>query len=370
LFISALGQINNCENININFEILEDLYQRNIIDDIIFHDLSFAVAFACHIRLHQYMTMQGQYDIVDEYLKNFFRSEKFKMFVSIASRDEFAKFFETVLRLQTVLSVEQFQNINLFFSTKLIWPKLAISFFLGRYDDLIDDGEHYLQREDLVDLLAVFYLVHAYQAKGLVYKSIEVLQKITSDSRFIHLKYEIPNNTSFSYDRVLFNAMEKECNERLFEINHICESGMKPQQYEIICNFKEFFIFMQIYITPFAMKRYHEALSLLNKFILSSKPDFSPTTRKCNAHLKLLCELLICPCLIETNHVEQALHRAFEFLELYYQLNLPWQGVCFLDITACYSKLGHIKQAMHYNKILQNRKIDLQSIVQGIISSS
>jgi len=73
LFISALGQLNNYNN-NINFVILEDLHQRNIIDDETFHDLSFAVAFACIIRLHQYMRMQAQDDSVSEFSEDFFRS--------------------------------------------------------------------------------------------------------------------------------------------------------------------------------------------------------------------------------------------------------------------------------------------------------
>jgi len=42
------------------------------------------------------MTMQGQCDIVDEHLKNFFCSEKVSTFAFVVSKIEFVKFFATV----------------------------------------------------------------------------------------------------------------------------------------------------------------------------------------------------------------------------------------------------------------------------------
>jgi len=297
------------------------------------------------------MTMQGQYDIVDEYSKNFFRSEKFDMFACIASKDEFAKFFETVLRLQSMLSVEQFQNINLFFSTKIIWPKLATSSFLGMYDDVIDVGEHQLQREDMYDHTAVLYLAFAYLTKGLVNKFKKLMQNDLFNPLFLP-KYSTAIH--IAYNRAVISAFKKICDDALFKYNHIFEYDMKQQQFEIINNSKDILTFLQRLITHFSMKRYHETFSLLNKFILFFEQDFILTTRKCNANLKLLLELVVCRCLIEANHIEQALHRAFETLELCYQLNIPWQCLYFDLITGCYSKLGHIKQAKHYNKILQN----------------
>jgi len=186
LFVTALGQLNNCFDKNTNFEILEDLRQRNIIDDITFHDLSCAVSFACHIRLYQYMRGNAQDDYISECSEDFFGSNKLNHFLAVVSKQEFVNFFSTVLRLQTMLADNETQNINLYFNKKTIWPSLAVKVFMKQYEEVIREGELYLcgQEEDIETdqkLRVMSFLFIAHRNKGNI---------VTAHNMFVKL-YEI-----------------------------------------------------------------------------------------------------------------------------------------------------------------------------------
>jgi len=62
----------------------------------------------------------------------------------VTSKDEFVKFFDAVLRLQMMLAETKNQNVSEFFSKNKIWPKLAVKTFMGLSDEVIYEGERYL----------------------------------------------------------------------------------------------------------------------------------------------------------------------------------------------------------------------------------
>jgi len=387
LFITALGQFNNCMNKNVNFLILEELYQRNIINDKAFHDLSFAVAFACHLRLHQYMRMQGQCDTVDEYLKNLIHLKDFNSFASVASKSEFVKFFETVLRLQIMLAEGQLKNMNKYFSKNKILPRLAAKVILGEMDEVACEGERYLRSLDNLDEndednpCVVKYVISAYKATGNLVKASNIFnefgQSVIKDKKqkrfgFCHSTFFLPLIVNF----LLKEIKETEDNEKPEdsekpEYNEKTEDSEKTEDTEKFDTFGQLFEVDKMKQIPLLCihydyhkcllaadiflqsELYHEALGLLRKYFRISNSSFDLFNNQIDARYNLSAYLYVCICLIQISRCEQALHKVFEILQLLDLHGTGWQYLFYNLIIKCYSELGYTKQMVRYRDIIE-----------------
>ena len=167
MFITALGQLNNCFHHNSNFAILEDLHRENLIDQTTFYDLSFAVALACQVRLWHCMRLNSQNDSLAVHQEDFCCSVELNPFHAVvATKHELVRFLSTILHI--LLMKDQISNLNNLFNKNDIWPELTVKMYMGLYEEVVDDGERYLRGRSIEtgnDLIVMHYLNAAYKHK-------------------------------------------------------------------------------------------------------------------------------------------------------------------------------------------------------------
>ena len=358
LFVSALGQLHNCFGNYSNFEILESLRHKHVIDNSTFHDLSLAVAIACHVRLYQYTRLNTQGDSVLEYSENFFRSNKLNFFLAIVSKQEFVKFFSSVLRLQMLLADDNIYDIEKCFSKKSIWPKLAVKMFMALYDEVINEGERYLDgRVSLTDedLVVVQYVLLACLENVLNFLS-KVLdgKKYFSNSDVSKMKPSTASERSKSHKNALTKDLYLKYSYQMVAFANVLHrlddsSANREETYCILCFVKG--------VALVERQCYHEALSLFRDHISSSKQTFDNSFDKDITAVLYTALTLhqLSLCFLHTDHPEKSLHYAFECLELFLKCGniklLRWK--IFDVIAKCYSKLTLTRQEKRYREMFK-----------------
>jgi len=372
LFVSALGQLNGCFHNNVNFEILEDLHRKCVIDDNTLHDLSFAVAIACHIRLYQYMTNRTQQDIVANYSKDFFSLTASNRFLAVATKEEFVKFFSTVLRLQIVLNDDQINHINKYFCKNDVLPNVAANFFMGLYNEAIYEGEKRLFAQgiqSIQDLVLTDYVYYAYQAKGDINGGYDFINRSNqffisnltyfatglsglscskSGLYYYQLLKDIKKTYFIDYNCHAFERTVLDLNVSLLTINSTMSKG---NLFEILKNLEKQFRLFESYIghdkilTISGLNAWADKI-IINK-LLTRNGLYS------FAGKIVLLWHLICP--------EKALHYSFELMEMLdlcpcNVVTIHLQHIVNHNVAKSYLSLGHVHQAKRYYKIAKNFK--------------
>ena len=351
LFVSALGQLHHCFGNYSNFEILENLRHKHVIDDTTYHDLSFAIAVACHVRLYQYMRMNAQNDSVTEYSENFFRSDKLNFFLTVVSKEEFIKFFSTVLRLQMLLADDKVFDINKKFQEN-IWPKLAVKMFMALYDEVINDGERYLHGR--VNLNDEDFNVLEYITSACLRIFLRNFSNAVRDAKDLfslkccELNPIFVSEGSKSPKQVLTQDMRLKNFDGLVKFGNV----LARLEYSPKNALDEYcFLFMAKGFALAETQRYHEALSSLRDHLRTSKLIWA----NCSLEFILFRVVVsqnISVCLLQTGKPEKGLHCAFECLELFYQhgniIQLQWQ--IFDVIAKSYLKLNLTHQEKRYRE--------------------
>jgi len=359
LFISALGQLNNC-NKTTNFAILEELFQEDILDASTFHALSSALATACLLRLHWYIMKEAQNDYVPEYSTKFFRSDRTNFFLAVVSRQELAKFFSTVLRLQMTLADHEILNIEKHFNKSNVWPELAAKMFMGLYKEVIHEGEHYLHKQidccqTNEDVLVYRYVVvaHLENAPSIIHFFTQLSKSHFSGLAKLHqtiassIKWNKPPKDVLHQDIFLkvFDSVLK-----LFLSHEFFDDSLPDTLTRYCCGFLlSGYVFAEI-------RRYHEALRFFRKCFYCFKLNANEIE-----NIVTLFRAFALPrislCLLRIGYPNKALHYAFECIELLdqhmfgslIQLQLQWQ--VFDVISKCYLKLGYENQQERYQKM-------------------
>ena len=359
LFISALGQLTKCFNENTNFAILEELHQKHIINDNAYHDLSFAVAIACHIRLFQYMKKKSQEDLIGEFSQDFFRSEKFKFFLSVVSKEEFAKFFSTVLRLQTLLLEKDTSNADMYFDRSTVWPELLTKIFMGLYDEAINEGESYFKVKqdinDMNDAVTAIYAAKAYYAKGNLLKYGYWLNRFqTSNFRRYNFFSKKDSFASLLPKQIPHSAFHSQFNPLADEMWYYLWSPAQQSKYSQLT--RDFMHVNGQVRFLIALESYQEALSLLRDYLHISKPGTQQVLFRSRSRKGIFMLFFVSACLMKTGRPKQALHIAFESLELLDQCGILGLHFIFSRVIAeCYCKLDYTKQTLHYTNISQSQ---------------
>jgi len=350
LFVSALGQFNDCFYNNVNFAILEELNQKGVIDNATCHDLSFAVAIACHIRLYQYMRNRTQEDTVTNYSEKFFRSNTHNVFLAVATKEEFVKFFSTVLRLQMVMTDDEIHNINKYFDKSDVWPNVAAKYFMGLFDEAIYEGEKRLLRHSFqifTDMIGYFHVGSAYVAKGDISGWVEFMKRFDQPINFNQLLYHQTRTESTTfYMQLLADLIEKQL--EFFN------------RYDQLLDGTIFYIpVLNLKATVASIKKnHHKALRLNGKSFLTSKP-FIGIEKRCTilGSISMLGAIKQFLCL---HRPQQALHYSYELLEMLdlwldmYGNIIFQQWLLYRCIAFSYKMFGHLQQALKYNNIAEN----------------
>ena len=373
LFVTALGQFHR-SNQATNFEILDNLYQRDIINHSTFHDLSYVVAIACLLRLYQYTRMHKQNDSVTEYSKNFFGSDKSNFFLAVVSKQEFVKFFRTVLRLQTALTVDQSYNIKKHFVKNEIWPGFAAKALMELYDEVILDGKRYLREQDIqnVEGVAVMqYFIWACYVKkdlnGFFYLNNCMVQSRVEISQLTYAEKGDPFP-------ILGGPFESILNRDITSKNTDWVSTMlKP----VSARIDPLFPCALPCLSGDALTRqwrYREALSSFREYFHNSK--FNINGFSLNASFRASALVRVTLGLIAIGHPNQALDHAFEgleFLDQHCSHMFPIRFEFHSIISGCYCVLGHTNQAQRYHNLYQSglrfyatKNSPLNLILEGI----
>jgi len=161
------------------------------------------------------MINRTQEDTVADYSENFFRSNTHNTFLAVATKEEFVKFFSTVLRLQMVITDDQIHYINKYFDKSDICPNVAAKYFMGLYDEAIYEGEKRLLEQGFQtfsDLCVKIHVFFAYRAKGDISGSadfIKCLNQAYVSKQLIH-QPPSPNASNIFYIKLMTDLVEKQ----------------------------------------------------------------------------------------------------------------------------------------------------------------
>ena len=148
LFILALGRLHG-SNLNSGFDIIENLFEKNLITKYVTNRLLFAMATACHIRSFQYMSKNRQDDSVWEE-NAVFGSEKVKKLTQIISKDCLLLSMSTAYALQTLLNGnDELGILELLLRLGYVSYRLQFLNLLGLHHEAIKYGEKSLKTPEV-----------------------------------------------------------------------------------------------------------------------------------------------------------------------------------------------------------------------------
>ena len=148
LFISASGRLHG-SNINSGFDIIENLFEKNLITKYVTNRLLFAMATACHIRLFQYMSKNRQDDSVWEE-NAVFGNEKVKKLTQIISKDCLLLSMSTAYALQTLLNGnDELGILELLLRLGYVSYRLQFLNLLGLHHEAVKYGEKSLKTPEV-----------------------------------------------------------------------------------------------------------------------------------------------------------------------------------------------------------------------------
>ena len=97
LFVSALGSIHNCRHSS-SFDVIAELANKQILNRFAEHNLKYAVALACEIRLKWYLEKKQQCDSVNSDFNK--QTSAIAILASIVGKNELIKYFQIAYSLQ------------------------------------------------------------------------------------------------------------------------------------------------------------------------------------------------------------------------------------------------------------------------------
>ena len=359
LYVSALGQIHGSSK-NSNFEIIDDFQNLNKIDENTAHRLSLIVTIACHIRLNTYMAKRSQ----DDYFVTgnpilFSSSTPFNISHIISTKD-LAEYMSDVFTLQAYLcDPSGLGTLCKLYSKTPIHQSLGIKLFLCLKNDIIEEGEHYLENQEILDqndLMVKVYVALAYISINSI-KSLKFLEEVTQHCLFNTLTLEVQSSI---YSGKLHL---KSSNGQLREVVKEATFIISTKQFEK-SSLLRIYLFKCFALTK--LKHYREALVSFRDSDANAKwkkPKQSNKTRatlylKQHYFVEIQCYIGI--CLLNTGHPNRALSHAFEALEFCptYSLRFP----CNKIVRDCYRKLNFIAQAEKYESRMYEKLTGLNFV--------
>ena len=344
LFVSALGRIHGSSEQS-NFDIIAEFAERRQIDDSTAHRLSLLVTVACHIRLYHYMDRKSQDDyVVENYDAAMITQVKSLRFTNIMSRKNLITYFCDVQLLQNYLAnPTRYFDLGNCMKKSNVWFSLLIKNIINAYDEVIHEGEQYMQKREIVkedDLLVMFNIAYAYQWKNNHSTAIKYFEQITRNATFDNLWIGYQSFTKFHlfYSEIINGKFE----EVLKASNQI----LKNPKFDI---YASKFHFIKGLAHTF-MGHYRMALSSFRNSIAESKRNLFPAA--ITQHTKRN----VAVCLLATRQPNKALTWLFEAIELYEQSteSISFKVKCLDNISSCYRAIGYTAQAELY----QSRKFE------------
>ena len=360
LFISALGRIYSSTK-NSNFDVLDELKTRKIINGKVTHFLSLAVAIACHFRLHQYMAKKSQSDVVQEYSRNIeveeFFPHKHNRLLELVQKRELVNFVRGVLCLQSFLLYHKTSEMDLndyFEGCGFTECKFKIMAKLALFDEIIEQGHQSLKQQAITnpeDFFIFFYIGVAYTQKRDYQKALSYFEQVIESpawSAVTELDTKFQHTVLINMLRAKFFLQEYE--SVIEEIDKI----LQAQNH----NVRSDFFILSGDANTFS-KHHRKALGSYRNYLRSTKPQDPVVLFRYAQVYRSVSE-----CLLNCGHPDRALGWLFETLEICDLLSIPIKHKlnCCMIIGDCYREMGLIDQAYRY-KTMNIEKLSEKSWV-------
>ncbi|CAK8684796.1 unnamed protein product [Clavelina lepadiformis] len=181
LFVAALGMLNSIHD-GPSFAIIDQLNNKDIIDDKTAHLLSYAIAVSCEVRLKVYLEKDCQDDAAgDEQLHKWNSNKVYANLVETVGEKSMVDYFGIAYNLQNVLRTEDdLSNLKVTINLKPV-DKFRMLYMLQLRDRVICEWESYSQvqlastlSED--ELWLQVFVAHAYSLSGQCDKAFHMFQ--------------------------------------------------------------------------------------------------------------------------------------------------------------------------------------------------
>jgi len=342
LFVSALGRMFGSSK-NTNFDIICGLRERHIISENTAHLLSFAVAIACHFRLHRYMEKRSQDDDAQEH--SVLGVQKFHRLLILIRQRELIKFFTCIFCLQNFFfnDTNLGQLNNYFQDLNYFRARLSIMTNMRLYNEIIDEGQQFLKTQNQNQDFFVLYSI------GLAYMfirnyplSLTYFEQVKKSPGWFALSEDQTNMRISMLLAKLYNNESKSVLEETDAILLTKQHGIDyPDLFYLNGN------------ANFSLKHYYKALGSFRNFLKSVN---------CSSMVDLIKHILaykfVSICLLKCGHPNQALGWVFEALEMcdLFSHEIQHRFDCFEIIGDCYFRLGYFDQTdrwknMHIEKL-------------------
>ncbi|CAK8695690.1 unnamed protein product [Clavelina lepadiformis] len=382
IFLSAVGRLQSIDE-NSCFGIIQELERRNLIDHYTAHNVAYAVAVACQVRLSVYMSGDGQNDILSE--SNYYDYNDnliTQRLIEIVGKRSTIDYFVTAVNLQgAVYRQEILQQIEVGFFKVFDLPssKFIVLHFLKLHDDLIEEWKTYSRiygpnnfpEED--DLEVRYFVAVTHHLLGNLDEAKDM---------FTYLNDYLENNgikEAILLGNILVESGRFYMMTRYphFAIDYLNKAKSKIENLETSVEKKNDFLanvchFLgqcncQVSNFEIALACFRETLNYVTH---TSKLDNKRLQRENMTVLKLLCQLEIVRCLVNLERNMEGLSLAMETLNFGKARNVPHTLLanCYNAVGVSHLSVSNHAEALKYFE--EEHKIRCEGVPDDVVDEN